>query len=168
MADNVKASNVISEWGFLVLGYQDQNDHFFQLVQEAMAKHGWPYPVEKVQVTYGFFNQTTRVYLKTQFNKLVAYVGAEGIGDKRSSNAYLNWSLTVADPGLFKKAIAAAGSFSYAIFQEFNFNEINAARAFATLLHLSVQEAVDAILDDCHIDKSKMTRTASGILGGLV
>ena len=168
MSDNVKASNVISEWGFLVLGYQDQNEHFYQLVKEAMKKHGWPYPVEQVEVTYGFFNVTTRMYLKTKFNKLVAYVGSEGIGINSSHNAYLNWSLTVSEPGLFKKAIASAGNFSYIVFQEFNFNEINAARAFATLLHLCVQEAVDAILDDCHIDKTKMTRTASGILGGLV
>ena len=168
MADDVKASNVISEWGFLVLGYQDSNDRFFRLVQDAMKKHGWPYPVEKVQVSYGFFNVTIREYIKTKNGKLVAYIGAEGIGDKSTSNAYLNWSLTVSDPGLFKKALAAAGNFSHAVFQEFNFNEINAARAFATLLHLCVQEAVDAILDDSHIDKTKITRTASGILGGLV
>lgn len=168
MADDVKASNVISEWGFLVLGYQDANERFYGLVQDAMRKHGWPYPVERVQVSSGFFNVTTREYLKTKSGKLVAYIGSEGIGDKGTQNSYLNWSLTVADPGLFKKAIAAAGNFSHAVFQEFNFNEINAARAFATLLHCCTQEAVDAILDDCHIDKTKITRTASGILGGLV
>lgn len=168
MADNVRASNVISEWGFLVLGFQDTNERFYALVLEAMKKHGWPYPTERVQVSYGFFNVTSRIYLKTKSGKLVSYIGSEAIGSNGAPNTYLNWSLTVEDPGLFKKALASAGNFSYAVFQEFNFNEINAARAFATLLHLCVQEAVDAILDDCHIDKSKITRTASGILGGLV
>lgn len=168
MADNVKASNVISEWGFLVLGFDNTNDRFFSLVQESMAKHGWPYPVEKIEVTYGFFNQTTRYYLKTKFNKMVAYIGSETIGTKQSMNCYLNWSLTIADPGLFAKALAAAGNFSYQVFQQFNFNEINATRAFATLLNTCVQEAVDAILDDCHIDKTKIKREAQGILGGLV
>jgi hypothetical protein len=168
MADNVKASNVISEWGFLVLGFDNNSERFFALVQEAMKKHGWPYPVERVDVSYGFFNVTTRGYLKTKFNKLVAYVGAETIGTNQTMNSYLNWSLTIADPGMFQKAVAAAGNFSYIIFQQFNFNEINAARAFATLLHTCVQEAVDAILDDCHIDKSNINREAKGILGGLV
>ena len=168
MADKVQASNVISDWGFLILGYEDKGERFFSLVSDAMKKHGWPYPVEKVDVGEGLFRLNRRPYLKTKAGKLVAYIGSETLSDNNVSNSYLNWSLTVADPGMFKKAIALAGNFSAAILQEFTFNEINTARAFASLLHSCVQEAVDAILNDYEIDKTKVNRTASGILGGLV
>jgi hypothetical protein len=168
MADRIQASNVISEWGFLVLGYEDSDQHYYKLVVDALRKHGWPYGIEKVEVGDGFFRLNPKPYLKTKAGKLVAYIGSETVGKDNIYNSYLNWSLTVADPGLFKKAIAAAGGFSHAVFQEFTFNEINSARAFATLVHSSVQEAVDAILDDRQIDKSKMSRSASGILGGLL
>lgn len=164
MADRVQASNVISEWGFLVLGYADEKQHYYQLVYDAMRKHGWPYEVEQVDVGDGLFRVNRKPYVKTKAGKLVAYVGSESIGQ----NSYLNWSLTVAEPGMFKKAVASAGGFSAYVFNEFTFNEINTARAFATLLHACVQEAVDAILDDCEIDKTKVKREAGGILGGLI
>lgn len=168
MADRVQASNVISEWGFLVLGYGDDDQRFYRLVQEAMKKHSWPYPVERVEVGDGLFRLNAKPYLKTKAGKLVAYIGSETLAGEKDRNSYLNWSLTVADPGLFKRAVSAAGGFSAAVFQEFTFNEINSARAFATLLNACVQEAVDAILDDCNIDKTKISRAAGGILGGLI
>ena len=168
MADKVQASNVISEWGFLVLGYADTDERFFRLVGDAMVKHGWPYPVEKTDVGEGLFRLRPRPYIKTKAGKLVAYIGSETLSNGKVANSYLNWSLTIADPGIFKRALAVAGNFSAAVFQEFTFNEINTARAFAALLHACVQEAVDAILDDCQINKSEINRTASGTLGGLV
>lgn len=168
MADKVQASNVISEWGFLVLGYGDNDQNYYKLVTQALKQRGWPYPIEQVDVGDGFFRMNRKPYLKTKAGKLVAYIGAESIGEGQMQNSYLNWSLTVADPGMFKRAVASAGGFSAAVFQEFTFNEINSARAFATLVHGCVQEAVDAILDNTNIDKSKMSRSASGILGGLV
>ena len=167
MADSIQASNVISEWGFLVLSFGDEDQRFYKLVMEAMKQHGWPYPVEKVDVGDCFFRANAKPYLKTKAGKLVAYIGSETIGES-VKNSYLNWSLTVADPGLFKKAVSSVGGFSAAIFQEFTFNQVNSARAFATLLNACVQQAVDAVLDDYDIDKAKVARSAQGILGGLI
>jgi hypothetical protein len=167
MADSVQATNVISEWGFLVIGYGDEDGRYYKLVQDALKENGWPYPVERVEVGDGLFRMNARPYIKTKAGKLAAYVGCDTIGDNVKSS-YLHWSLTLSDPGLFKRAVAAGGGFSHTVFQEFTFNQINSARTFAMLLNACVQQAVDAILDDREIDKSKVRREASGILGGLI
>jgi hypothetical protein len=73
-----------------------------------MQTHGWPYHVEDVDVGEGLFRVRPRRYLKTKEGKLVAYIGSITITDGTVSNSYLNWSLTFADPGLFKKAVSAA------------------------------------------------------------
>jgi hypothetical protein len=156
-------SNVISRWGVLVLGQAGQENRFFDLVKQRFQERGWPYPVRPVDVGGGFFS-SGRPYLETKAGKLTAYVGAENIG----KDAYLGWSLVLDEPGLFKKAMAAAGNFSAAVFQEMTFNEANSARAFASSLNRCVQEAVDIILDQAGLDKSKISREATGLLGRLM
>jgi len=163
MAKKVLASNVISHWGVLVHDQAGKEEHFFELVKQRLAEHGWPYQVSPVDVGGGFFS-TGRPYLATQAGKLVAYIGAESIG----KDAYLGWSLTLAEPGFFKKAAAAAGGISAALFQRLTFNEANSARAFASVLNTCVQEAVDIIMDDAGLDKTKVFREASGYLGRLI
>ncbi|MBN8595958.1 MAG: hypothetical protein J0M33_29660 [Anaerolineae bacterium] len=159
MAKNVKESNVVSRWGVLVEGVAGKESRFFQLVQDSLKKRGWPYAVQQVDVGGGFFG-AGKPYLETKSGKMEAYVGAESIG----RDSYLGWSLMIADPGMFSKAIAAAGNFSSAIFQQMSFNEANSARAFATSLNYAVQEAVDVLLDEAGLDKSKIDRKVSGLL----
>jgi len=100
----------------------------------------------------------------TKAGKLVAHIGGETIG----RDAYVGWSLALADPSIFKKALAAAGNFSAAIFQEMSFNEANSARAFATSLNQCVQEAVDKLMDEAGLDKSRVQRETEGLLGRLI
>ncbi len=161
MAD-VKESNVISRWGVLVEGNAGKEGRFFQLVQERLNKRNWPYQVKQVDIGGGFFAGKGQPYLETKSGdgKLVAYIGGESIG----RDAFLGWSLTLAEPGWFAKAAASAGGISAAIFQQLNFNQANSARAFATSLNYAVQEAVDTLLDDAGIDKSKIDRKVSGLL----
>lgn len=163
MAKEVKESNVISRWGVLVEGQAGKEGQFYKLVQERMKARGWPFSVEQVDVGGGFFGRG-QPYLETKSGKLVAYIGGESIG----RDAYLGWSLTLSEPGLFKKAVAAAGGVTAAIFQEMNFNEANSARAFATSLNYAVQEAVDALMDAAGLDKSNVNREVSGMLGRLI
>ncbi len=163
MAKDIRESNVISRWGVLVAGQQGKGDRFYQLVKERLNARGWPYPVQTVDVGGGFFS-TGRPYLETKAGKLATYVGAIDIGH----DIYFGWSLTLEEPGMFKKAVAAAGNFSAVIFQEMTFNEANSARALASALNLCVQEAVDVIMDEGGLDKSKMSRETSGILGRLI
>lgn len=159
----VSESNVISRWGTLAVSQAGREGRFFELVQEKLKEHGWPYPVQAVDVGSGLFSKG-KPYLETKAGKLVAYIGAESIGN----DMFIGWSLTIADPGLFKKALAVAGSFSVAIFQDMSFNEVNSARAFASTLNLSVQEAADIVLDEAGLDKTRMSREASGPLGRLI
>lgn len=159
MAKNVKESNVVSRWGILVEGHAGKEGRFFQLVQDNLKKRGWPYPVQQVDVGGGFFGKG-QPYLETKSGKMEAFVGGESIG----RDAYLGWSLTIADPGMFSKAVAAAGNFSSAIFQQMSFNEANSARAFATSLNFAVQEAIDTLMDEAGLDKSKVDRKVSGLL----
>ncbi len=159
MAKNVKESNVVSRWGVLLEGHAGKESRFFQLVQDSLKRRGWPYPVQQVDVGGGFFG-VGKPYLETKSGKMEAYVGAESIG----RDSYLGWSLMISDPGMFSKAVAAAGNFSSAIFQQMSFNEANSARAFATSLNYAVQEAVDVLLDEAGLDKSKIDRKVSGLL----
>lgn len=165
MAKNVKEINVISRWGVLVLGEAGKEQRFFSLVQRVLEERGWPFPVKLEDVGEGWFG-VKKQYLETKgpYGKLVAYVGAETIG----RDIYLNWSLTLDEPGLFKKAVAAGGGFAAEIFQAVNFNQANAARAFASSLNHAVQQAADVILDEAGADKSKVNREAQGILGRLI
>ena len=158
MAD-VKESNVISRWGVLVEGLAGKENRFFSLVQERLKQRSWPFPVKEVNVGSGFFAQG-KPYLETKSGKLVAYMGGETIG----KDTYLGWSLTLAEPGMFAKAVSAAGGFSATVFQAMSFNEANSARAFATSLNYAVQEAVDVLLDEAGLDKSKIDRKVSGLL----
>jgi hypothetical protein len=136
---------------------------FFELVKHHLTGRGWPYAVQPVDVGGGLFSQG-RPYLETKAGKLVGYIGAESTG----KDAYLVWSLALNDPGVFKRAMAAAGNFSAAIFQEMSFNEANSARAFASSLNRCVQEAVDSLMDEAGIDKTQVSREASGLLGRLI
>ena len=163
MARKVLESNVISRWGVLAEGQAGQEGRFFELVEQRLDERGWPYPVRSVDVGGGFFS-SGQPYLETKAGKLVAFIGAESIG----KDSYFGWSLTLAEPGLFKKAAAAAGGISAAVFQRMTFNEANSARAFASALNTSVQEAVDTIMDEAGLDKTKVSREASGILGRLI
>lgn len=165
MAKEVKEINVISRWGVLVVGQAGKEERFFLLVQQVMQERGWPFPVNLVDVGEGWFGKKKQ-YLETKGpdGKLVAYAGAETIG----TDIFLSWSLTLDEPGLFKKAIAAGGGFSSEVFQAVNFNQANRARAFASSLNHIVQQAVDIILDEVGVDKSKINREAQGLLGGLV
>jgi hypothetical protein len=160
MAD-VKESNVISRWGVLVEGHASKESRFFQVVQEGLKRRNWPYPVKSVEVGGGFFGKGLP-YLETKSGdgKLVAYIGGETIG----RDAYLGWSLTLAEPGWFAKAAASAGGISSAIFQQLNFNQANSARAFATSLNYAVQEAIDTLMDEAGLDKSQVDRKVSGLL----
>jgi len=158
----VLESNVISRWGVLVNGQAGKEDHFFELVQQRLDEHGWPYPVRAVDVGTGFFG-VKRPYLETKSGKLVAYIGAESIG----KDAYFGWSLTLAEPGLFKKAMVGR-DIAVLLFQRLSFNEANSARAFASCLNTCVQEAVDIIMDEAGLDKTKVSREASGPLGRLI
>ena len=159
----VLESNVISRWGVLAEGQAGQENRFFELVKQRLSERGWPYPLRSVSVGGGFFS-SGRPYLQTKAGKLTAYIGVEDIGQ----DAYFSWSLVLAEPGIFKKAVAAAGSFSAAVFQQMSFNEANSARAFASSLNTCVQEAVDIIMDEAGLDKSTISREASGILGRLI
>lgn len=161
MAD-VKESNVISRWGVLVIDHAGKEDQFFQLVQDRLTKRDWPFQLRKVEIGGGFFGGRGKPYLETKSGdgKLVAYIGGESVG----RDAYLGWSLTLAEPGWFKQAAASAAGISAAIFQQLNFNQANSARAFATALNYAVQEAVDVLLDEAGIDKSTIDRKISGML----
>jgi hypothetical protein len=155
-------SNVISRWGVLVKGQADKEDHFFELVKQRLDAHDWPYPVRPVDVGSGLFGPK-RPYLETKTGKLVAYIGAESIG----KDAYLGWSLTLAEPGLFKKAMVGR-DIAVLLFQTLTFNEANSGRTFASCLNLCVQEAVDILMDEAGLDKTKVSREASGPLGRLI
>lgn len=157
---DVKESNVISRWGVLVQGLAGKEKRFFDLVRSRLNEQGWPYPVTQIEVGGGLFSGAGKFYLETKSGKLVAYIGGESIG----KNIYLGWSLTLEEPGWFAKAAASAGGISAAIFQQLNFNQANSARAFATSLNYAVQEAVDILLDDAGLDKSKIDRKVSGLL----
>jgi hypothetical protein len=159
---NIKQSNVICWWGVLAEGQARREKRFFELVKQRLNEHGWPYPLRFVDVGGGFFS-SGQPYIETKAGKLVAFIGTESIG----KDAYLSWSLTLAEPGIFQKAMAAAGNFSAVVFQEMTFNETNSARAFASSLNLCVQEAVDIIMDEAGLDKTKYPREASGLLSRL-
>lgn len=165
MAKDVKEINVLSRWGVLVVGQAKKESKFYEMVTKTLKSREWPFPVQMAEVGAGWFGRRA-TYLETKGpdGKLVAYVGAETIG----RDIYLHWSLTLQEPGLIKKALAAGGGFSAGIFQEVDFNQANSARAFATSLNHAVQEAVDLILDEAGIDKSKIDREASGVLGRLL
>lgn len=163
MAKDVREINVISRWGILVEGQAGKESRLFQLVQERLQQRKWPFPVQMVDVGGGFFGKG-HPYLETKSGKLAAYIGGETIG----ADSYMGWSLTLTEPGLFKKAAAAVGGVSATIFQEMNFNEANSARAFATSLNYAVQEAIDVLLDETGQDKSHIDREATGLLGRLI
>ena len=40
MAKTVLESNVMSRWGFLVLGYQEHENRFFDLVTDKLTEYG--------------------------------------------------------------------------------------------------------------------------------
>jgi hypothetical protein len=160
---DVKESNVISRWGVLAEGQAGQLKRYYELVKQRLDAHGWPYPLEFVDVGHSFL-ALGKPYLETKAGKLVAYIGADSIGN----DAHFSWSLTLAEPGLFKKAVAAAGGVSAALFQELTFHEINSARAFASTINHCVQEAVDIIMEEAALDKSRISREASGLLGRLI
>ena len=167
MAKTVLESNVMSRWGFLVLGYKEHENRFFDLVTDKLTEYGWSQPVNRVDVGGGLLSlsgRETRRYLETRQGKLTAYVATVAIGD----DTYISWCLAMDDPGLTKRAVAVGLSFSPSIFQTLAFNEVDNARAFATFVHHCVQEAVDMILDGEGIDKTKVSREATGILGTLV
>lgn len=156
---------MISRWGVLVVDQAGKEQRFFSLVQQVLQNRGWPFPVKMEDVGEGWFGMKKQ-YLETKGpgGKLVAYVGAETVG----RDIFLNWSLTLDEPGLFKKAVAAGGGFAAEVFQAVNFNQANAARAFASSLNHAVQQATDIILDEAGIDKSTVNREAQGILGRLI
>jgi len=160
---NVKQSNVIAHWGVLAKDQAGHDRRFFDLVKQRLNEHGWPYPLQFATVEHSFLD-SGKPYLETKAGKLVAYIGAESVG----KDAYFSWSLILAEPGLFQKAVAAAGGVSATLFQELSFNEYNSAQAFATSLNFCVQEAIDMIMDEAGLDKSKVSREASGLLGRLI
>jgi hypothetical protein len=79
MARKVLESNVISGWGVLAEGQAGQESRFFELVEQRLDEHGWPYQVRSVDVGGGFFS-SGQPYLQTEAGKLVAFIGAESIG----------------------------------------------------------------------------------------
>jgi hypothetical protein len=162
MAKKVMESNVISRWGVLAEGQAGKENRFFELIKQRLSEYGWPYPLRTVDVGSGFLS-AKRAYLETGASKLIAYIGAESIG----KNAYFTWSLTLAEPGLFKKAVIGS-DLATLLYQRLSFNEANSARAFASSLNRCVQEAVDIIMDEAGLDTSKISREASGPLGRII
>ncbi len=162
MAKKVMESNVISRWGILALEQANKETRYFQLVMEKLKEQGWPHPAKEVDVGDGWFGRKQR-YIEIKAGKLVAYIGAQSIG----KHAYLGWSLTLAEPGLFKKAAASVGGFDAYLFQNMTFNEANSARAFAAALNYCVQGAVDVLLSESGVSMD-YSREASGPLGRLI
>lgn len=166
-AKEVKEANVISRWGVLVEGQAGKEERFFQLVEWALQQRGWPFPIEQIQIgKRGLFGKT-KPYLETKSGKIVAYIGAETIGN----DIYFGWNLTIDEGGFLASlglALAILGYTSEKVFQNMGFNEVNSARAFGASLNYAVQIAVDTIMDETGLDKSKINREATGQLGRLI
>ena len=60
MVKTVLESNVMSRWGFLVLGYQEHEDRFFDLVTDKLTEYGWSQPVNRVDVGGGLMSLSGR------------------------------------------------------------------------------------------------------------
>ncbi len=151
----VLVSNIIDTWSTLVPGQAEKRKEFFSLFIDEFEKKGTGLECESEKM--GSLLGEKKKYCAIRHGDYVCFVGAEKFG----TDLHVNWNL------YHPKAHVPDGIAS-SIWRSFtgaSFNELNEAKAFASVVHDSAVVAAEKLYDQADIDKKKLNRKSSGALG---
>jgi len=161
----LKDEKIVDNWTMVIGGGQEKADYVFDIVQkllEANQAPGVKWELGEVTPSFfkGLFGRKRDFLLVTNeaFKEYKMYIGARDYG----TNLDVQWFLAC-EPGFFQrlgdKMDQAVGMISMLdIFAQQDL------RAYVTVVHHCLLNAVDALLDDLGQDKSKVNRQSKGFL----
>lgn len=163
----LKDEKIVDSWGTVISDGQGKADSIFDKVQQLLEKNDAPGVIwEMGEVTTSFFKGLfgkKRDYLFIKNEALKdhrMYLGARDYGN----NLDISWYVTT-EPGFFKgltsKTLAGSDkalSFALDIFAQQDL------RAYATVVHHCVLDAVESLMEELGQDTSKIDRKSKGFL----
>ena len=161
----LKDEKIVDSWAMIILGAQGKSDFIFDTTKKLLEKNEAPgvnWELGEVTPSFlkGLFGRKRDFLLVTNeaLDDYKMYIGARDYG----TNLDVQWFLTC-EPGFLKKISsqidAAAGLISYLdIFAQQDL------RAYATVVHHCLLQAVDSLLDNLRQDKSMINRKSKGFL----
>ena len=167
-AVTLKDEKIIDSWSILIEDAQGREEEIYQATLKRIEENNPPgVRVDKVEVRPGWLKGVfgkKREYLMVGNERLrdfKMYVGARDYGN----NLDVCWYLTC-EPGFFKKRISKAltesdKALSY-ILDLFDQQDL---RAYATVVHHCVLDAVEILMTKMGQDTSKIERKSRGFLG---
>jgi hypothetical protein len=161
----LKDEKIVDSWAMIIIGAQGKSDFIFDTTKKLLEKNEAPgvnWELGEVTPSFfkGLFGRKRDFLLVTNeaLDDYKMYIGARDYG----TNLDVQWFLTC-EPGFLKKISAqidaAAGLISYLdIFAQQDL------RAYATVVHHCLLQAVDSLLDNLGQDKSMINRKSKGFL----
>jgi hypothetical protein len=161
----LKDEKIVDSWAMIIIGAQGKSDFIFDTTKKLLEKNEAPgvnWELGEVTPSFfkGLFGRKRDFLLVTNeaLDDYKMYIGARDYG----TNLDVQWFLTC-EPGFLKKISAqidaAAGLISYLdIFAQQDL------RAYATVVHHCLLQAVDSLLDNLGQDKSAINRKSKGFL----
>lgn len=161
----LKDEKITDNWAAVISGGQGKADYVFDNVQkflEANQAPGVNWELGEVTPSFfkGLFGRKRDFLLVTNeaFKEYKMYIGARDYG----ANLDIQWFLTC-EPGFFKKLSDQIDRASNMITMLDIFAQQD-LRAYVTVVHHCLLDAVDILLDDLGQDKSKVNRQSKGFL----
>lgn len=161
----LKDEKIVDTWTMVIGGGQEKADYIFDTVQkllEANQAPGVNWELGEVTPSFfkGLFGRKRDFLLVTNeaFKEYKMYIGARDYG----TNLDVQWFLTC-EPGFFQR-LGDKMDQSMGMISMLDIFAQQDLRAYVTVVHHCLLNAVDALLDDLGQDKSKVNRQSKGFL----
>jgi len=167
MAVTLKEQKIMSSWGMVIQGGQGKSESIFSTIQGLLASNDapgveWEMTEAQPGRIKGLFGKKRDYLLVTNeaLKDYRLYVGARDYG----TNLDTAWFLTV-EPKFFSGLAKAAQSLaSFGVFGDLDIFDQQDLRAYVTVVHHSVLDAVGSLMEELGQDPSKIDRRSKGFL----
>lgn len=156
----VQGPGILNQWSCHLPGLSMQVERFYQYVGEEFAKKQIPNMVPywgMVGSTFG----TKKNFWAADYGDSTCYIGAETLG----LDLFVSW--LIYNPKWQKEQMKAQ-SLTRAVFWSMFGSDIGdmlELSCFAAVIKDCAVSATERLMDEGHLDKSKMNRQSSGVLG---
>lgn len=161
LSKKVKLENILQRWSANMPGMANQFDDFFKKVINEFEKKQTGLQAEWVNV--GSLFGSKRTMLSIGWDRYKCYIGAIVFG----IDLLCTWDLYDPKNTIFGASVDNRADNRAAGFFKSDFNEVNELEAFATVCLDCARIAAEKIFDENNLDKARLKKPSSGVLGPL-
>jgi hypothetical protein len=167
MAVTLKEQKIVDSWGMVIQGGQGKAESIFDTTQEILKSNEapgvkWEMTEAQPGIIKGLFGKKRDYIMVTNeaLKDYRMYIGSRDYG----TNLDVAWFLTV-EPGFFSKWVKAAQAVaSFGIFGTLDIFDQQDLRAYVTVAHHAVLDAVNGLMQELGQDPTKIERKSKGFL----